>query len=141
MGIPATRTLRKTPKCRRRSEYAMSLTTYDRNDLADELDALAVVGRTLAGLEPAARDRVLRWVLERFDRAQPGPSRQAPTVAREVEDPTLSVDGVQLFAGRTAEGDDGLTLAAPADIPRDVESMVHSFVTDFQRLVVEWQGA
>jgi len=119
----------------------MSLTTYERNDLADELDALAVVGRTLAGLEPAARDRVLRWVLERFDRAQPESVRQPPAVAREVEDPTLSVEGVQLFAGRTSEGDDSLTLAAPATNPRDVESMVHSFVTDFQRLVVEWQGA
>jgi hypothetical protein len=51
-------------------------TTFVRNDLADEVDALAVVGRALAGLDPIARDRVMRWAMERF-----GVSRPATQIA------------------------------------------------------------
>lgn len=144
MGLPATMTPQKTKRRRRRYEHAMSKTTYERNDVADELDALAVVGRTLAGLDPAARDRVLRWAHERFDISQPARPRTAAVGAAVVyqgEDPALSVEGVELFAGRPADADDSLTVAAASTNPGSVESAVRGFVTDFQRLVVEWQGA
>ena len=118
----------------------MSKSTFVRNDLADELDALAVIGRTLGGLDPAARDRVLRWAMERFDASQR--ATQTAASGRRVQDPALSVDGAELFGPkRPAERvDETLTLPGPSTAPRGVDSMVRGFVTDFQRLVIEWQG-
>jgi len=124
----------------------MSKVTYERNDVADELDALAVVGRALVGLEPASRERVLRWALERFNVASPphqalASSAIAAPIASATDDPALSVEGVELFAGRSTDDDESLTLATASANPGNVESAVRGFVTDFQRLVVEWQGA
>jgi hypothetical protein len=118
----------------------LSRTTYLPNDLADELDALAVVARTLAGLDPAARERVLGWAIARFDVSEPAPRTRA--MACQVADPALSVDGVELFDPKSASEsvDETLTLPAPPATPPGVESMVRGFVTDFQRLVIEWQG-
>jgi hypothetical protein len=118
----------------------VSKTTYVANDLADELDALAVVGRTLSGLDRAARDRVLRWAVERFDVSDPGTGTGA--IARQCEDPALSVDGVELFDRKSAAErvDEALTIPGPSTTPPGVESMVRGFVMDFQRLVIEWQG-
>lgn len=112
----------------------------DRDALTAELEALAAIGHTLAGLpDAAARTRVLRWALERFSPdAGPDPTPAPARAIASAPDPTLVVDSLEeMFEDRPAH-------AREPESPRatqPVESMVKRFVTDFQRLVVEWQGA
>jgi hypothetical protein len=101
---------------------------------------MAVVGRALAGLpDPEARARVLRWAVERFEVGEA--AGRSATAARGAEDPALTVDGADLFGRESVGPDESLTLPCPSSAPVGVESLMRGFVTDFQRLVVEWQGA
>jgi len=105
-------------------------------DLHAELDAIAVIGRTLGNIpDPEVRTRVLRWAIDRFGATQSG-GTAAPAVAKAA-DPALAVDALgEFFAPHGARGN-----PADPDVAQPVSSLVHGFVTDFQRLVVEWQGA
>jgi hypothetical protein len=98
-----------------------------------ELEAMATIGRVLTGIDDeGARARILRWALDRFASAGETPQPQGASPA-EVgpTDPALSIDSVgDLFAS---------PLETPGSAP--VQTLVHDFVSDFRRLVVEWQGA
>jgi len=135
--------------------------------MTDEVEAIRTVGRALAQLpDAAARVRVLRWAFERFqiDTSVMVPAAVSQVVAENVKslDPTLSMEGLhELFPVKRKTGealppdDDSLTLESDAaagelvahvaqPIPHVEESpqagsMLHSFVSDFQRLADDCQ--
>ena len=134
----------------------------------DEVEAIRTVGHALAQLPDAAtRARVLRWALERFhvDTTVAVAVAVPQVVAENVKapDPTLSIEGLhELFPVKRKTGkalpmnDDSLTLESAAagggglvahvappippveESPR-ADSMLQSFVTDFQRLANDCQ--
>jgi hypothetical protein len=126
-----------------------------------ELAAMRSVADTLEHLpDNEARARVLKWVAEFFDvkTAKPGdslPGAGAPPVQARSADPFLAVTALSSFFGPRPQVDelDGAdefepldwlnvepAAAAPAsETGRGVESMVHSFVADFQKLARDWQ--
>jgi hypothetical protein len=107
-------------------------------DLDAELGAIDVIGRTLGNIpDPEVRARVLRWSVERFGATRPG-GAVVPAVAKTA-DPALAVDALGEFFAPHSERGDPADLDVP-DVAQPVSSLVHSFVTDFRRLVVEWQG-
>src|SRR5215470_2262811 len=82
-----------------------NLQTTDTDQVADEFDAISVIGEVLERLpDAAARARVLRWAAERFA-IQTTATAAAPVsvaAAANAFDPTLSVDGLQdLFPAAT----------------------------------------
>jgi hypothetical protein len=136
--------------------------------MTDEVEAIRTIGRALAQLpDAAARVRVLRWALERFqvDTTVAVAAAVPRIVAANVNalDPTLSLEGIhELFAVNRKTGealpmdDDSLTMESDAaaggelvapvaqPIPHVEESpqagsMLHSFVSDFQRLADDCQ--
>ncbi|OLE81545.1 MAG: hypothetical protein AUF76_12715 [Acidobacteria bacterium 13_1_20CM_2_65_9] len=136
--------------------------------MTDEVEAIRMVGHALARLpDAAARVRVLRWAFERFqiDTSVMVPAAVSQVVAENVKslDPTLSMEGLhELFPVKRKTGealppdDDSLTLESDAaaggelvahvarPIPHVEESpqagsMLHSFVSDFQRLADDCQ--
>ena len=112
-----------------------------------ELEALNTIARALASVpDRSARARILGWVNDRFadDGSEPLPAEprlpRVPAVAAvavAAADPTLTVGSL----------DDMFESAPPAEAPKPpagkqpVETLIKGFVTDFNQLVVEWQGA
>jgi hypothetical protein len=124
------------------------------DDMYDEIDAMQTIARTLARMDPGARVRILHWINERFNVAPAQPTAVGETAhAATAADPTLTVDGLDLFSDRPAEARaDGLDLfcdppaearadgpiAAAPDAPLD--SVVRGFANDFKRFAIEWQS-
>jgi hypothetical protein len=119
--------------------------TPARDTLADEIEAIAVIGRALGNItDPAVRRRILAWATECFLSEPPARTADAPTARRAAAaDTTLAVDAIgEMFSASTSSHEDLAIeprVEPQADAP--VKTLVHGFVTDFQRLVVEWQGA
>jgi hypothetical protein len=112
--------------------------TNRRDGLTEELEAMAAIGRALNRIaDPGVRQRVLHWAVERFQAAEaPGVS---PSARVPYADPALAVDSIgDMFADDRKERQQGLELVTPSDRP--VESMLRSFVADFQRLAADWHG-
>jgi len=117
------------------------------SSLSKEIEAMAAIGRALGELtDPAARQRVLHWVNERFAAEvlqQPMAVAQASAV-----DADLTVDSLtDIFAAESEPlVDDTLTMedepVALVEIPKQpLESVLRSFAADFQRFADEWNGA
>jgi hypothetical protein len=146
--------------CGERSTVSMTSMRYQPIEAATpvdtitlEIEAMRAIGAALARLHDIdARQRVLRWALERFVPgayvAPPVPTATKhadddllalPAVADVDDQPSaacdLSIDGVESMFAPDAVNEE------PVD-PRDnssVSTMVKSFVTDFQRLAREWK--
>jgi len=115
---------------------------------------MAAIGRVLGTLpDDTARHRVLRWACERFG-LEPkaaaaallpdGVFAETITVA---DDPMLKLDSLDDMFEVAAPDNDDLAIpdptpAPPADGARQpVESVLRSFVEEFQRFAEEWTGA
>src|SRR5258707_6171957 len=106
--------------------------TGRRDVLGEELEAMAAIGRVLDGIDdPAVRQRVLRWINERFLPIEKPPAASA-SVETAHDDPALAVDSLDdLFPKERPDRDESgenLTLAAAN---RPVETTLRSFVADF----------
>lgn len=114
----------------------MNLELDPSDTLTDELDALTTIGRTLANLpDPAARLRVLRWAIARF---QPETtSAQTATVLDRRDDPGLAVESLAELFGPTTTAARDEPPDAPAPAPA---SQVRRLVKDVRRMV-HWQRA
>lgn len=123
-----------------------------RDTLADELEAIAAIGRALANVpDPVARVRILRWAVDRFlptespvvstgaaANGSASAARSAVSATSSAVDQTLAVESLgELFAPEVPAQ---AALQQPAAGKQPVETLVRGFVSDFQRLVVEWQG-
>lgn len=118
----------------------MTETSAGSDPLTAELDALATIARALVALPDAqTRTRVLRWALERFPPDATATGRVQTAVA--VADPMLAVDALDDVFERCEPAEPMARAQSPREEAQPVESMVRGFVSDFQRLVVEWQGA
>lgn len=150
--------------CGERSNVLVDRRASDADEMTDEIEAIRAVGSALARLPDAgSRERVLRWAAERF---QIEPTIAVPVATPShvmasqvrVPDSTLSVDGLQEFFPVRARTDDALSVDAETctqplfetaqveetpvlvhDETPKLDSMVHSFVADFQRLASDWQ--
>jgi hypothetical protein len=140
------------------------------DDVTVELEVIQSVGRALARLsEPEAQRRVIRWINDRFqqnlvtsaaDTTRPGTPVAAEDpmlVVDELTDlferpgftPTLHREAVAPALPReVAAPAMHLEVAAPAmhrevaaEPEQGIDSLVRGFVTDFQRVALEWQGA
>ena len=121
------------------------------DELGVELEAMATIGRALDSIEdPALRQRILNWAVERWGEQQSLVSNAGETPARPASsgiasDPALAVDSIDdLFTDGAVEARPGkppeiLVPEKPAKAP--VESMLQSLAADFQRLADEWNGA
>jgi hypothetical protein len=131
-------------------------------DVTLELEVIHAVGRALARLPDAdAQRRVIRWINDRFQQpsvaAAPDHSDR-PGPGSTVSDPSLVVDELAEFfevpgAGRKPTFtmhrragadpvDAEMVVAEKAAEPKPgIDSLVRGFVTDFQRIALEWQGA
>jgi hypothetical protein len=121
------------------------------DELNVELEAIQTIARALAGVRDVqTRLRILRWTNDRFA----GAAAAAPTAAdRQLTcDPSLSVDGVALFAddGIVEMADDIIDMpacepvapAAAAHAPdQPLDSLMRGFATDFRALALQWHGA
>lgn len=82
-----------------------------RDALATELEAMATIGRVLAAIDdPGTRQRVLRWLWERFGSGSPptaGPLRAS--------DPTLDIGTLSdMFAPLPIDSDAHTTVVGPS---------------------------
>ena len=126
--------------------------------LTSELEAMAALGRVLGTLpDDVARKRVLRWACERFGLDQSAVAALVPEgmMAKAVsvaDDPTLKLDSLDDMFQMASSHDDDLTLpesepahGAPPGSPdqsrQPVETVLRSFVKEFQRFAEEWSGA
>jgi hypothetical protein len=125
-----------------------------------ELEAMAAIGQILCDLpDPASRQRVLQWAVERFAAERAVTSSYAALEAVPASpvqeaggDPALAIGSLdEMFVITTfAEMDEDLSefagpapIAAPAPVePRQpLDVMIRSFAQDFQRFAEEWNGA
>jgi hypothetical protein len=138
------------------------------NLLTSELEAMAAIARVIGTLpDDAARQRVLRWVCERFQveplKAIASASVLLPDgvfvdLPAPADDPALRLDSLDdmfpMAAPRNLHprdhrdhgDDDDLVIADPAPKTADaakqpVETVLRSFVAEFQRFAEEWSGA
>ena len=107
-----------------------------------EIDAMQVIAESLQSLPNAAsRDRVLRWISERFG-VPIAPSASAPAAAttEEVKGPhaDLAVDGLEQFFDEQPKP--AARRPTPAQTPTRLDSMVRDFAADFQRFADELNG-
>ncbi len=105
-----------------------------------ELEVIQAVGHALAQLPNAdAQRRVLQWINDRF---QPSSSPSAPRPAPDAAttDSTLGLDGLEELFEHPGFTPTMHHEAVTPEEPR-LESLVHGFVSDFQRVALEWQGA
>jgi len=121
------------------------------SDLTSELATMQRIAMALGDLrDDQARERVLRWAMERFLpalAAQSGPvasvpsqhSPPAPTAACDDNDATLAVDGIDELFEEAKSADPNARRRQPS-ANEPVESMVKSFVADFQKLARDWNG-
>ena len=119
--------------------------------LDSELSTMQELAMALGELDPAARARVLHWLLERFTAdptpststfraAAPAPLHATVTALRAVPPPVsaadeqLSVGTLEdLFSPREAK-------PAPAAAPT-ITGMLTEFVAEFQNIAREWDDA
>ena len=111
-----------------------------RDLLSEELEAMAVIGRVLDGIDdPAVWQRILRWGNERFFLIEQ-PSHVSAPVEISSSDSALAVDSIgDMFPSDRldrGESHDKFTLVATN---RPVEASLRSFFADFQRLAKDWQ--
>ena len=132
------------------------------NQLSSELEAMAAIGRVLGALpDDGARQRVLRWACERFGLEPVQAAALLPegifaeSAASLADDPALKIDSLDDMFEMASPDDEDLALpptqpatpaAALADAPVDaskqpVETVLKSFVAEFQRFAEEWSGA
>jgi len=126
------------------------------DSLSSELEAMAALGRVLGTLpDDAARKRVLRWACERFGLEHSALDAFLPegTMAKAVsvaDDPALKLDSLDDMFQMASPNDDDLTIpqsvsVAPANSSdqsrQPVETVLRSFVKEFQRFAEEWNGA
>ena len=128
------------------------------SQLTSELEAMAALGRVLGTLpDDAARKRVLRWACERFGLEQVAAAASVPDamLAKAVsvaDDPALKLDSLDDMFQMASPDNDDLTIpetepahAASASSPdqsrQPVETVLRSFVKEFQRFAEEWNGA
>lgn len=127
-------------------------TTMD--DVTVELEVIQSVGRALARLSDAdAQARVIRWINDRFQQSSaskpanatvngPRPGRFTPAL-----DAALGVDELEDFFERPGATPvmhrESVAEREPAAPQQEVgiDSLVRGFVSDFQRVALEWQGA
>jgi hypothetical protein len=119
---------------------------------------MAALGRVLGTLpDDAARKRVLRWACERFGLDQSAvvalvPEAMMAKAVNVADDPALKIDSLDDMFEMASPDNDDLTLpvsepahaapAAPLDQSRQpVETVLRSFVKEFQRFAEEWNGA
>jgi hypothetical protein len=124
------------------------------NALQAELSAMRDIALVLTELDETTRARVIKWASERFGRspvvpapAQTNAASDNPAEATAPIDPAdaLSVDTLDdLFddvAPKTPRPSP-LTVDDALDGPGEsVAGMVHEFVTEFQEIVRQWNGA
>ena len=111
-------------------------------DVISEVHVMLEVAQALERLEdPAARQRVLHWLTERYQNdIVPAPARAEAASHTTAADPSLTVDGLsEFFPSGGADADDDLRSPEPA--PVGVEHMIRGFADDFRRFALEWQGA
>ena len=112
--------------------------------LKAELTAMRHIATALAELDETTRARVLRWAGERF--------ASAPTTAADAREstPLDSVDALavaslgDLFGGSESRHaqDSSLSLNELPEGPGEsVAGLVHEFVTEFQAILRQWNGA
>jgi len=119
------------------------VTKADRDtDVMSEVHVMLEVAQALERLEdPAARQRVLHWLTERYQKEiVAAPPTVGAASQRTAADPSLTVDGLTEFFPVVAEADDDLLQPAPP-APAGVENMIRGFADDFRRFALEWQGA
>jgi hypothetical protein len=123
---------------------------YVRDPLTQEIDAMAVIGQVLGKLpDAAARQRVLKWALERYameviaPQQQAAPRAEAPAAA----DATLAVDSLNDIFNESRGFDEDLSacMLEPAvegeSAKAPLQKVLQSFAKDFQRFAEEWKGA
>jgi hypothetical protein len=124
------------------------------NALQAELSAMRDIALVLAELDETTRARVIKWASERFIQSSPlpAPANTNPVTSDRADatmpiDPAdaLSVDNLDdLFddvAPKTPRPS-ALTVDDALDGPGEsVAGMVHEFVTEFQEIVRQWNGA
>jgi hypothetical protein len=112
-------------------------------DAAEELAVMRIVGRALAQLpDSQSRMRVLRWATERFRPVATADVRTLPPVpapSRRSGDQALSVEGMEALFADVPEAREPVAPVRPA-APEKLESLVEGFVSDFQRVALEWQA-
>jgi len=114
---------------------------------------MAAIGRVLGTLpDDTARRRVLRWACERFG-LEPAaaaaallPEGMFAETVNVADDPMLKIDSLDDMFPDAPDNDDlaipDPTLAPSSDGSRPpVESVLRSFVEEFQRFAEEWSGA
>lgn len=126
--------------------------------LTSELEAMATLGRVLGTLpDDAARKRVLRWACERFGLEQLAAAASVPQgmLAKAVsvaDDPALKLDSLDDMFQMASPDNDDLTIpetepvhaeaaGSPDQSRQPVETVLRSFVKEFQRFAEEWSGA
>jgi hypothetical protein len=129
---------------------------------------MRLIAEALAGLDGPARSRVVKWALEFYrvhdvERTTSLP----PERPRFRDDPALAFAGLESFfieaearsaafhpiaveegvsLEHIAVGPQAVTPPDGADVPatqnpaQSVESMIHGFVADFQKLTADWQN-
>src|SRR5207249_3951608 len=106
-------------------------------DVSTELAAMQRIAMALGDLrDERTRLRVMRWAMERFlvtgvsDATAPAPQ---PDVSVPASDAMLEVGDLHdFFVNDTVDADDDSCTEPAADEP--IESMLKSFVTDFQQI-------
>ena len=123
---------------------------YVKDPLTQEVDAMAIIGQLLGKLpDAAARQRVLKWALERYAMEVVAPQQQAAPGAgtSPAADATLAVDSLNdIFEDSRGfdENLSGCTLEPPVDgeaSKAPLQKVLQSFAKDFQRFAEEWKGA
>lgn len=120
----------------------------DMDDVTVELEVIQAVGRALARLPDAdAQKRVINWINDRFQSAStPVASTRGGHGDTVIADAQLAVEELSEFfeqpvtVARTAPP---VTLhrEAAEPEPAGIDALVRGFVSDFQRVALEWQGA
>lgn len=127
------------------------------DDVTLELEVIQAVGRALAKLpDGEAQRRVVRWINDRFqpsavaassdrsDHPGPGSAIADPFLAvGELED-LFEVPGAKPPTMHREAAARPIAAAQIAKAPEPepgIDSLVRGFVSDFQRVALEWQGA
>jgi hypothetical protein len=121
------------------------------DELNIELEAMQTIARALAGVrDPETRLRILRWTSERFGVPVAAAPNASAAVEQRASDPSLSVDGVDLFDDdRIIEMavHEPAAPAAPATAlathvaDQPLDSLVRGFGTEIRALALQWHGA
>lgn len=114
-----------------------------RDILNDELEAMAIIGRVLDGIDdPAVRDRVLRWTNERFHPLTERPPAAAVSSDISHADSALAIDSLaDLFPHDRPDREESREKFALVTASGRPERTLRSFVTDVQRLAKDWHDS